>query len=98
MKVSKKERPLLLAVAAITAVVAGGGSTSFNATPAVYANDLTEEDLLSLQVDQFKVTICHIPPGDPENRHTITIGASAVAGHVRNHGDYIGACQPVRPD
>ena len=42
----------------------------------------------------FKVTICHIPPGNPANRHTITEGAPAVAGHVRNHGDYIGACQP----
>ena len=41
-----------------------------------------------------KVTICHIPPGEPENRHTITVGAPSVAAHVREHGDYIGACQP----
>ena len=97
MKVCKKERPLLLAVAAITAAAAVG-STFFTATPAVYANDLTEEDIASLQIPNVKkVTICHIPPGEPENRHTITIGAPAVAAHVRDHGDYIGACQPVRP-
>jgi hypothetical protein len=39
-----------------------------------------------------KVTICHIPPGNPENAHTITVGESAVAAHLENHGDYIGAC------
>ena len=44
-----------------------------------------------------KVTICHIPPGNPDERHTITVGAPSVAAHVREHGDYIGACQPVRP-
>ena len=45
-----------------------------------------------------KVTICHIPPGNPAERHTITVGAPAVAAHVRNHGDEIGACQPPIPE
>ena len=40
------------------------------------------------------VTICHIPPGNPAERHTITVGAPSVAAHVREHGDNIGACQP----
>jgi hypothetical protein len=39
-----------------------------------------------------KVTICHIPPGNPANRHTITVGASAVDAHLR-HGDHKGPCQ-----
>ena len=39
-----------------------------------------------------KVTICHIPPGNPENAHTITVGAPAVRAHVANHGDTIGPC------
>jgi hypothetical protein len=42
-----------------------------------------------------KVTICHIQPGNPDNRETITTGAPSVAAHVREHGDYIGACQPI---
>ena len=90
--IAKKEgRPLLLVVVALTAAA---GSIFFTATlPAAYADDLTEEDILSLQ-DPKKVTICHIPPGNPDNRHTITIGAPAVAAHVVEHGDYIGPCQP----
>lgn len=38
-----------------------------------------------------KVTICHIPPGNPANAHTITVGAPAVKAHVK-HGDTLGAC------
>jgi hypothetical protein len=38
-----------------------------------------------------KVTICHIPPGNPANRHTIEVGQPAVNAHLA-HGDYIGAC------
>ncbi len=39
-----------------------------------------------------KVTICHIPPGNPENAHSITISRSALAAH-RAHGDSDGACE-----
>ena len=38
-----------------------------------------------------KVTICHIPPGNPGNAKTITISESALAAHLA-HGDYLGAC------
>ena len=37
------------------------------------------------------VTICHIPPGNPENAHTISVGISAVKGHLA-HGDVKGSC------
>ncbi len=36
-------------------------------------------------------TVCHFPPGDPENAHTIRIGAAAVSTHLE-HGDYLGPC------
>lgn len=39
-----------------------------------------------------KVTICHYPPGNPDNPQTITVGASAVDAHVENHGDTLGPC------
>jgi hypothetical protein len=39
-----------------------------------------------------KVTICHIPPGNPANAHTITVGGSAVRAHAA-HGDFVeGSC------
>ena len=43
-----------------------------------------------------KVTICHVPGGNPGNRHTITVGASAWEAH-RSHGDYRGACRENDP-
>jgi hypothetical protein len=42
--------------------------------------------------DQNKVTICHIPPGNPDNAHTITVGEPAVLTHMTKHGDTIGPC------
>ena len=35
---------------------------------------------------QPKVEICHIPPGNPANFHTITIGEKAFAAHLA-HGE-----------
>jgi len=39
-----------------------------------------------------KVTVCHVPPGNPDNSHTIRIGEPAVLAHVA-HGDTIGSCR-----
>ena len=45
-----------------------------------------------------KVTICHVPPGNPANAHTITIGAPAVPAHLKNHpGDSVGPCPAPAP-
>ena len=38
-----------------------------------------------------KITICHIPPGNPANAHTITVGLPALRAHLK-HGDTQGAC------
>lgn len=37
------------------------------------------------------ITICHRPPGNPGNAHTLEIGESAWPAHAA-HGDYRGAC------
>jgi hypothetical protein len=42
------------------------------------------------------VTICHIPPGNPANAHSITVGAPAVPAH-RAHGDPLGPCPTPTP-
>ena len=42
--------------------------------------------------DEDKVTICHIPPGNPKNRKTLSVGKSAVEAHLA-HGDFVGSCE-----
>ena len=39
-----------------------------------------------------KVTICHIPPGNPGNAHTIRVSQNAVPAHLA-HGDTLGPCK-----
>src|SRR5262245_58203317 len=43
-------------------------------------------------MDTKKTTICHIPPGNPANAHTLCIGNAAVQPHLDNHGDFLGTC------
>ncbi len=38
-----------------------------------------------------KVEVCHVPPGNPGNFHTITVNVNAVDAHL-GHGDLLGAC------
>ncbi|HNZ43394.1 MAG TPA: hypothetical protein PLI16_01305 [Bacteroidales bacterium] len=45
-------------------------------------------------LDQGWVTICHIPPGNPANAHTITISVNALPAHLA-HGDFVGSCESV---
>ncbi len=39
-----------------------------------------------------KIEICHFPPGNPDNFHTITISDKALTAHL-NHGDLAGTCE-----
>lgn len=46
-----------------------------------------------------KITICHIPPGNPDNPQTLSVSENAYRGHfdnngVSHHGDYLGPCVP----
>lgn len=58
----------------------------------------TEEFAVRTENGQFvcespnKVLICHIPPGNPDNAHTICVSSHAVEPHQTHHGDTIGAC------
>ena len=38
-----------------------------------------------------KVIICHFPPGNPENPHTISVSERALPAHLE-HGDFVGGC------
>jgi hypothetical protein len=41
--------------------------------------------------DSKKTTICHLPPGNPANAHTLCVGTPAVRAHL-DHGDRLGSC------
>lgn len=45
---------------------------------------------------EANVTLCHIPPGNPENAQTITVGEAALPAHLA-HGDSLGACPDDTP-
>ena len=43
-----------------------------------------------------KATLCHTPPGQGAEAHTISVGEAAVGAHLA-HGDRVGACAPACP-
>lgn len=43
-----------------------------------------------------KILICHCPPGNPDNCHTISVSPSALEAHLA-HGDTLGACGQSTP-
>ncbi len=50
------------------------------------------EDVVASQAEaEAAVTLCHVPPGNPDAAHTIAVGAPAVSVHLA-HGDAEGAC------
>ena len=46
--------------------------------------------------DKGKVEVCHIPPGNPGEAHTISVGGPALSAHLA-HGDTEGECPEERP-
>jgi len=47
-----------------------------------------EEDVVDAEK---KVSVCHIPPDNPDNAHTLSISENAVQAHL-DHGDELGEC------
>lgn len=74
-------------IAFMTGCIASGDSSADGASAARAAAAAAQapEDKAE------KVTICHMPPGNPENMHTLSVGAPAVRAHL-DHGDALGAC------
>jgi hypothetical protein len=42
-----------------------------------------------VQAGEDKISVCHVPPGNPENAHVIWVGPAAVPAHLA-HGDVAG--------
>jgi hypothetical protein len=40
-----------------------------------------------------KVTVCHVPPGNPAHSFSISVSENAVQSHL-DHGDFLGECCP----
>lgn len=52
---------------------------------------LTREKINEFATEK-KVIICHYPPENPANKHTVEIAESALEAHLA-HGDSVGACE-----
>jgi hypothetical protein len=106
---------LLFGLATIVACGTGDEDTALDeaayaaklaALNACQLNDGTVEIEADLRAcdpnDKKKTTICHVPPGNPANAHTLCIGNAAVKAHLSHHDDYLGPCKretmcPVPP-
>lgn len=76
----------LITALALTAILVTG---TFNLTPLAYSTGWNHDDDDDDHDDKIK--ICHIPPGNPDKAHTITISKAAWEAH-KVHGDYKGKC------
>jgi len=56
-------------------------------------NHRSTSDLESYPVDYAskKIEICHMPPGNSDNAHTLIVSVNAIRAHLA-HGDYIDEC------
>ncbi len=70
----------------------------FNPTDDAGQNDVRLTSIFTImnedeggEQQEEKVTICHIPPGNPSKAKTLSIDADDVQSHL-NHGDYQGEC------
>ncbi len=60
------------------------------------SSDDNDNDLKNKK--HHKVTICHIPPGNPENEQSIDVDEDSVTFNAHmGHGDKVGPCEPVPP-
>ena len=54
---------------------------------------LTRDKIKELSSEK-KVIVCHYPPENPSNKHSLEIGESALQAHLA-HGDTVGACPSI---
>ncbi len=62
-----------------------------NAPQQCTISEPVDQDPEDLDPNARKVKICHSPPGNPNNFHTISISKNALVSHLA-HGDVIGEC------
>jgi hypothetical protein len=62
--------------------------------------EVADQYACSTESEPNGVMICHIPPGNPSQRHTICIGRPALPAHMAHtagtgESDYFGECEPT---
>lgn len=77
----------------LTAYVVSFLLTSLHASPSYGAHSAKRS---LCRGNTCKIVICHIPPGNPANAHTISVSTNAWAAH-KSHGDYKGSCRISTP-
>jgi hypothetical protein len=80
------------ALAVVVVCACGGRDTSGSADASRIELELAKAHAAAAASPDGKVTICHIPPGNPANAHEIRVGEPAVRAHVERHGDTVGGC------
>lgn len=60
-------------------------------------DDEDDEDEGDDEAEVEKVAVCHAPPGNPDNAHTIYVGQPAVDAHEA-HGDTVGECEDTNEE
>jgi hypothetical protein len=62
----------------------------------ICVKDIRERNRYGVLTNSGKVYVCHVPPGNIGNAHTICISVNAVPAHVPLHGgDMLGSCDQV---
>jgi len=82
-------------VALVLAIACGGSRDTQDPTYGLTGTEelpLVAEDGTLVCPSPKKVFVCHIPPGNPANAHTICVAQPAVKAHSEHHGDAEGAC------
>lgn len=102
MKLMDKNGKILLVGLFCTGLLIGclnsndGASTSTQDAAALRLKGTVDDSTQWNKSGPGKQTVCHIPPGNPANEHTISVGEPAVKAHLA-HGDRVGACPDPKP-
>lgn len=88
----------LLALVALVACT-GESPLATGADEAISARETSNATSLAASAQgaaEPKVTICHVPPGNPDNAHEITVAEASLPAHFP-HGDTLGTCAGEPP-
>lgn len=88
----KTTQVIAVSLLLITGASVGVLAQNETATNASQASETEEPEAVGNESGEETMTICHVPPGNPDARHTIEIGEPAWQAH-ESHGDHEGACE-----